>query len=420
MKRYIILILLFVSTSYGITVEEAIKRAKEHLPFYYQNLSDFRSYFYIYRSSISQFFPTLSYSFSYLKYTDRYPFDYFSRTHSLSLNWRLYDSGYRYFNYRSAFFRYRAAKYSLNEVILDIVFQVKYAYLKSAAAKEMLNFRKIQFKAAKADFELATDKQNLGLVKKSDVLQAKVRFENAKYSLVQAENEYKKSVAELNSLIGLPLNSETEVDTSILDKYTENRFPDFEELKEIAFKERPQIKSLTETIKAYEESSKIHLFQYTPSINVFYSINNSYSGYFGKDRYNTYGITLDWVIFSGLKRYYDYLSSKEKERYNRYALKELKRNIELNLFKKNEDLKTAYTKLELARTILEQAQINYEQVLGEYRAGTSDIIALLTAESSLASAHETFVQSILELALTKISIERELGVEDINNIRGSR
>jgi len=101
-------------------------------------------------------------------------------------------------------------------------------------------------------------------------------------------------------------------------------------------------------------------------------------------------------------------------------LKELKRSIELNLFKKNEDLKTAYTKLELARTILEQAEINYKQVLGEYKAGTSDIIALLTAESSLASAHETYVQSILELAITKISIERELGVEDINKVWGSR
>lgn len=301
MKRYILFILLFVNISYGITVEEAIKRAKENLPLYYQGLSDFRSYFYAYRSSVSQFFPSLSYGFSYTRYSDKKPFNYFSRTHSLSLSWSIYNSGYRYFDYRSALHRYRASEYSLDEIILDIVFQVKYAYLKSAAAKERLKFRKIQFRAAKADYELAIDKKKLGLVKRSDVLQAKVRFENAKYSLVQAENEYRKSVAELNSLIGLPLKNDTEIDTSILDKYTENNFPDFEKLKEIAFSVRPEIKSLKETVKAYEESSKIYIFQYTPSVNVFYSINNSYSGYFGKDRYSSYGITLDWVIFSGLK-----------------------------------------------------------------------------------------------------------------------
>ncbi len=420
MKRYAIFILLFINLSYGITIDDAVKRAKEYLPLYYQSLSDFRSYFYTYRSSISEFFPSLSYEFSYTKYNDKNPYNYSSRNQSLSLRWSIYNSGYRYFNYRSALHSYRALKYTLNEVVLDIVFQVKYAYLKSAAAKERLKFRNIQFKAAKADYELAIDKKKLGLVKKSDVLQAKVRFENAKYNLVQAENEYRKSIAELNSLIGFPLNNNTEIDTSILEKYTQNRFPDFEKLKNIAFRTRPKIKGFVENIKAVEESSKIYLFQYTPSLDIFYSLNNSYSGLYGKDRYSYYGITLNWTIFSGLKRYYNYLSSKEKERYNRYALKEVKRNIELNLFKKNEDLKTAYTKLELARTILEQAEINYKQVLGEYRAGTSDIIALLTAESSLASAHETYVQSILEVALTKISIERELGVEDINTVWGNR
>ncbi|WP_457641850.1 TolC family protein [Persephonella sp.] len=418
MKKYIALLLIVINITYGITLEEAIVRAKNYLPLYYQNLSDFKSYFYRYRSAISPFFPRLSYSFSYTKYRDINPVDYFYRNHSLTVRWDIYDSGFTYFSYKSAYLNYKSSKFSFDEAVLDIVYNVKYAYLKCAANKEILKFRKIQFKAAEIDYQLALDKRNLGLVKKSDVLQAKVRYENARYSLVQAENEYRKSVAELNSLLGFPLDRETDVDTTVLDKYTEDNFPDFDRLKEIAFKKRPQIKSYKYLLESSKENTKRALFQYTPSISLYYSLNKNYNSLSGKDSYGSYGLTLNWIIFSGLKRYYDYLYSKEKERYSRYALKELKRKIELNLYKRNEDLKTSYNKLKVAQTILEQAQLNYEQVLGEYKAGTSDIVALLTAESALASAHETYVQSLLDVAVTKVSIERELGVENINTLWG--
>ncbi|WP_456401309.1 TolC family protein [Persephonella sp.] len=420
MKKFFKIIFLLTCWLYGytysLTIEEAVEKAKENLPLYMQKKSDFQSYFLRYRASIGGFFPRLNYEFSYTKYNDISPVNYSTKIHSLTLNWNIYDSGYTFFNFKSEKYLFQSAKSDFDESVLDIIYLVKAAYLKAAASKETLKFRKIQFKSAKVDYDLAVDKKRLGLVKKSDVLQAEVRFKNAKYNLIQAENDFKKSLADLNSLIGRPLDFDTEINPDILEKYISGDFPTFVELKKAVLNLRPKIKSYRNLINAYRERANISLFKFTPNINVFYSLNfydHSLNGY---DNYSLYGISINWNIFSGLKRYYEYLSLKEEERVNRYALEELKRNIILELYKRFEDLKTAYTKLEVAEVILKQAEVNYEQVLGEYKAGTSNIIDLLTAESSLASAHERYIQTVLDICLTKIAIEREVGVDDITRL----
>ena len=413
MVRILFFLFIIFNLSYGLNLEQAIKLSLKNHPFLKQKFSEVRSERFGYFTTYGNFVPTLNFDYTYSKYRDTEP-DYFSRDYSLSLYWTIYNSGQNILLNRVKEKLLKSSQNDYLETVLDVKFQVKKAYYTACANREILRFRKIQLKAAEKNFQMAKKKLKLGLVKKSDYLQAKVRLENVRYMLFQAENEYKKSIAQLNSLIGFPLDTKTEVDTSYLTQVEDQNIPDFNDIKKIALN-RPIFKQYTYDLEASKLRSIQSLLSFTPSVYISYSINRDYSSIYGSyQNYNILRIGFSWTIFEGLKRYYHYLSSKEDERFYRYRLKELKRQILINLYSLYLDLKTSYKNLEVAKTLLKEAEHNYKQALGEYRVGKGDIISLVTAESSLANAHETYVQSLLNIALSKAILEREMGVEKLS------
>lgn len=412
MTRVLIVFFVIINVSYSLSLDEAINLALKNHPFLKQKFSEIRSKRFDYFTTYGNFVPSLSFDYTYSKFRDTQP-DYYARNYSFSLYWTVYNSGQNILLNRIKEKLLKSSQNDYLETVLDIKFQVKKAYYTACANKEILRFRKIQLKAAQKNFQMAERKLKLGLVKKSDYLQAKVRLENVKYMLFQAENEYRKSIAQLNSLIGFPLETKTEIDTSFLTKVEDQNIPDFNSIKKTAFK-RPVFKQYTYDLEASKLRSIQSALSFTPSIYISYSINRDYSSLYGNSQnYNILRIGLTWTVFEGLKRYYYYLSSKEDERFYRYRLKELKRQILLNLYSLYLDLKTSYKNLDVAKTLLIEAEHNYKQALGEYRVGKGDIISLVTAESSLADAHETYVQSLLNIALTRAILEREMGLEKL-------
>ncbi|NPA53089.1 MAG: TolC family protein, partial [Aquificae bacterium] len=365
---------------------------------------------------ISSFLPTVSYNFSYTKNRHTDP-DSFSRSHSLNVFWNIYDSGASIFNKKILKYNYFSSKESFKENILDIFFDVKYAYIKCAASKEIVKFRKTQLKAAKLNLDVAKRKKELGLVKKSDVLQAQVRYENAKYALEQAKNQYKKNLAELNSWLGYPLDNETEINIDDFFFYADDIIPPFQEIEKIAFEKRPLLKQYESLLKVSKYTVKKSLASFTPSISFSFSRTKFFNSLYWKNQYtNTYRISLNWNIFTGFQRYYTYLSAKENEKGSKFSLLEAKRTLKLRLYKTYTDLKTAIARLKVAKSLLEEANLNYKQALGEYKVGTGDILSLIRAEESLASAHETYINSLLDIAISKITLERQMGIKSIREV----
>jgi outer membrane protein TolC len=415
-KKFLLGVLLVFKISLGITLQEAVERAKSVSPLYMQYKTQLKSDFYQYKTWISPFLPYVSYSFSYTKNKHTDP-DYFSRNHSLSINWNIYDSGRSFFNRKILKYNYLSSKELFKENVLDIVYNVKYAYIKCASSKEIVKFRKTQLKAAKLNFDIAKRKKKLGLVKKSDVLQAQVRYENAKYALEQAKNQYIKDLAELNSWLGYPLDSETEINTDDFYFYADDSIPPFYKIEDTALKKRPLLKQYRYNIKASKFSLKQTLFSFSPYISLSYGRTKYFTSIVGSNQYTSfYSISLNWDIFTGFQRYYRYLSAKETEKSSKYSFLETRRKLKLNLFKTYTDLKTAVAKLKVAKALLEEANLNYRQALGEYKVGTGDILSLIRAEEALASAHETYINSLLDIAIAKITLERQMGITSITEV----
>ncbi len=415
-KRFILFILILSLSAHALTLEESIKRIKEVSPLYKQYIYQLNAQYFQYKTWISPFLPAVSYSFSFNKFkgSDQ---DYFSRNHIFSISWNIYDSGNAIFNRKILKYNYLSAKEQFDENVLDLIYNVKYAYLKCVVSKEIVKFRKTQLKAAKLNLKIAKRKKKLGLVKKSDIFQAKVRYENALYQLEEAKNQYLKDLAELNSWLKYPLDRRTEVNENDFFAYADNDIPLYYRIEDYALKHRPVIKQLKYLLKSSRYTVKKVLSSYSPYVSLSFSRNRYFSSLYGSNSYSTtYTLSINWSIFSGFQRYYTYLSSKENEKSTKYQLSELKRNIKVNLYKAYTDLKTAIARLKVAKALLEEADLNYKQALGEYKVGTGDILSLIRAEESLASAHETYINSLFNIAIARLNLERQAGVDNLKEV----
>ena len=265
---------------------------------------------------------------------------------------------------------------------------------------------------SRKDLEVARGRYELGVAKLSDVLQSSVRFEQSKFSLVEAEGELKKSMAQLNSLLGRPLETEYDLAGELEPRVS---LPDPERLGQAALR-RPEIKQSEYAVEAARNLKTRQFSEYLPVITANASYNKSEANRFVSDLEDkAIGIRATWNIFE-LGKFYRTRSAEFDLRVTRDNLDETIRRLLLELRLAYEDYVTASRNVDVAEEQLKQAEHNYAQTFGEYRIGKADIIALVAAEIALSNAREQQTLSRLSIILAKALIERATGVEHIESV----
>jgi outer membrane protein TolC len=82
-----------------------------------------------------------------------------------------------------------------------------------------------------------------------------------------------------------------------------------------------------------------------------------------------------------------------------------------------EDYSTNIESLTLAKQQMIEAQFNYDQAFGEYKAGKGDILSLVRAATLLSDARITVSTSTLDFELSKAAIELTAGIENIETMK---
>ena len=409
----IISFLIFLSQkSYSLTLDEAILLAKETLPSYKASLIKTRSTEALYNASLSPYLPSLDASTVQQRfYTSAVEFP--TGSYDMTLSYTLFDGGNRKASRNIAWLNFDISKEDLRKNLLDVEFNVKTAFYTAIARRDTLEQRKIQLQDAQKDYEVAEGRYKFGVAKLSDVLQASVRLEQARFALVQAEGDFKKAILELNSLIGKPLDSQPQIQGALEMAVT---LPDRDKLSRVVMM-RPEIKQAEDSLKISENNRSLSLSSFYPII----STNASYQKTTGGIRVlatgqgaipeeKVLGITATWNIFE-LGKFFRLKSSGLEKDVSSEQLNDLKRQILLDVHKTYEDFITASNNLKVAQQQFKQAEQNYAQAFGEYKVGKGDILSLVQAESLLANAREQLISSRLNLIVSRSLLERIAGIE---------
>jgi len=399
--------------SCALTLDEAISLAREKLPSYKAGEIHVQSTDALFQGSLSPYLPTLSASGALGPDVTSLD-ELYSNPYNVELSYLLYDAGNRKANRNIARLNLDVDREELRKVLILLEYDVKTAFYSVMAKRNILEERKTQLRDAQKDHEVAAGRNRLGAARLSDVLQASVRLEQARFNVIQAEGEFNNALSDLNSLLMRPLDSPYDIEGSLESSPIR---PERNQLADIALK-RPDIRQAENAIQIKENDTTAARSVLYPSLS--FNVGYQKRIYPGTDieatEQKVVDVTANWNIFE-LSNLYKIKSSKLLKQVQEERLKELKRTVLLEVQKSYEDFLIAHKNLAVAAEQLRQAEHNYAQALGEYRVGKGDILALVQAESSLASARDQQCTSQLNLALAKAQLERVTGIERLESMK---
>ncbi len=413
------LLLLFTCGSLSaMTLEEALSLSKETLPSYKASQLRVRSSEQLSKASLGPFFPSIGASAQWDRhYTSAGEFP--TQDYILSAQYTIFDGGQRRANRGIALTTLDTDREEMRKTLFDLAYNVKVAFYTVIARKDIVEQRNIQLQNAQKVFEVAEGRYKYGVAKLSDVLQASVRLEQSRFSVIQSEGDLKKAFSDLNSLTGKPLEKSYEIEGSLDLLLT---LPERGRLFEYALG-RPEIKEAENAVKVTRFNRSLAGSAFYPVFNASAVYQNTTGGLRAlavggpavqEDKF--IGITATWNLFE-LGKFFRYRSSKFDELTALENLDEAKRTLMLDVDKAYEDLITASNQLKVAQEQVKQADYNYSQAFAEYKVGTGDILSLVQAETLLSSAREQLVTSRLSIVLAKVLIERITGVDSLESLR---
>jgi outer membrane protein len=406
------LIIFNTSLCHALTIDEAITMSKDTLPAYKASVVKVQSSEALYQATLSPYLPRLDASASYERLSVNSA-ELDTRVYDLTLSYTIFDWGNRKANRAIGKFNLDISNEELQKSFLDLSFRVKVAFYTSMALQESVEQRKIQLRDANTDSEVAEGRFKFGVARLSDVLQASVRREQAKFNLIETEGNFRKALTELNSLIGKPLESTYDLQGSL---EIEGEIPDARILSDRAL-ERPDVKQAEGAVQIASQNTAISRSAFFPTL----SASAGYTKFEGDilssyDEEKSAALIATWNLFE-LGKFFVYKSSKFEETVAQENFQDIKRQVLLDVRKTYEDLLTDAGQVLVAREQLKQAEQNYSQALGEYKVGKGDITTLVQAESLLADARDQLIRSRLNRMLTKALLEQRTGIEKLESLR---
>ena len=317
--------------------------------------------------------------------------------------------------------RMNAAEQNSTRVKQAIVYQVSSNYLNILRNRELVRVSEENLRRDQRQLERIEESNRVGALSIADVYRQQSQVANDELSLIQAQNNYAKSKADLVAILSLDPALEYDfVDPSVrtqMDstevKATLQKYSDIRMAIMTALENRPDYKATLENYNAAEANVTGASSSYWPSL----SASASYGVFSNKLRtlsvndYNlSWGISVRWLLFDGFGREQQVQNAKVGSR-----------NAELNLIQAEKDIavevKKALLDLDAARKaweVSEKALISAEQdrriAEERFNLGGGTLLDLLVANANYVGAEANRVNSIAGFLISKYNTEFVLGV----------
>ncbi|MBU4153139.1 MAG: TolC family protein [Proteobacteria bacterium] len=409
-KRFSLFFLLSVchpaSHASGLSLDEAVTNARNSLPIYQASQQKVAATEALYTASLSPYLPTIDGSASENQHHSSAE-TYNSKNYKVAVSYTVFDGGKRLANRKIAGSNLTVDQQETRKSEIELVSTVTTAFYSAIAQRDIVKQRNLQFQFAEKDHNIAKGRHKLGYVKLSDVLQASVRLEQARFNIIEAEGDYRKALSELNSLMGLPLQDIHDLTGSMNDAISP---PDESQINEAA-KNRPEIIQARTAIDISKDTKLLAKSAFYPvvSASAAHDKNDSELYQTSYPEEQIIGFSANWNFFEWGK-YYKVVAARHEVSAAELRLQEAQRKVLLDLSKAKDDFITSSDMLKVADQQIVHAEHNYNQALGEYKAGKGDILSLVQAESLLADAKGQLITAKLDVILSKVQWEKVAGL----------
>lgn len=331
---------------------------------------------------------------------------------SANLSVPIYAGGRIKYGIKSAEYLVEASKLNAENDKNAIAYNISQAYNNLFKANEVVKLLKENLISSQKRDESFIKLENNGVIARNDRLKAQLQTSNIELQLMEAENNYSIANINMDLLLGLPDNTEIEVDSNYIGEDDLGKPDDY--YLNLARENRNDIKALDYQRKAAALGSKSAKAEHLPSLAFT-------GGYVAADipklltitNAVNVGVGIHYNLSNIWKKNSSYVQSKAKEQELAANNDLLNDNVTLEVRRDYQNDLYAHKKIDIYQRALEQAEENYRITLNKYNAGLETITNLLDADTAKITANVNVITSKADAALAHKKLLQTTGT--INN-----
>jgi outer membrane protein TolC len=324
-------------------------------------------------------------------------------TATVTLSQKIFDFGKTFASTEAA---RRLAEVAQEDVELQrqaVTFLVKQNFILINFAQRLIRVQEQSLERADLNLRSARGFFEVGTRPKSDVARAEVDVANARVDLIRARNAERVARAALNTAMGIPVDTPTQVQDILFYQKIEL---DSKQLQAQALAQRPEYKQVRLRVAQTEAQLRRANRDFLPDVTG--------TGTYGGVRNDLnevweVGVALTWTLFDGGNM----IAQVREKRALVESAKALVKVTELNIAQEVEQtylvVNEAQERIAATQTAVASAQENFRLAQGRFDAGVGTILELTDAQLFLTQAQNTEAQALADYRVALAALERATG-----------
>lgn len=326
----------------------------------------------------------------------------------LSASYLLYDFGARSANLESAIQLLAAANASQDSTLQTVFLAAVQAFYQTQAALTALDAAQISEHSAQESFAAAQARYVAGSATPADKLSAQTAYSQATLNRITADGNLKKSQGALANVIGLDANKNVTLTNANTVTVPNNFSGNVDALIEQARQRRPDMQAVVAQVKAAQANTDATRAAGKPIIALSAANNQNNSGGINSHS-SSVGINISVPIFSGYAPTYRVRAAEAQVDAKNAQMERLRLQIALDVWTAYQNLTTATQALQTTADLLDSATQSEHVALGRYKAGMSNMLDVLNAQSALANARQQRVQATFNWNISRAALGQAMG-----------
>jgi|GEM_PF-218396 len=315
-------------------------------------------------------------------------------------------------------------KANIDYTELTLVKAVQQAFLTLLQARGNVRSNKDSVARLESQYKVAQAYYDVGLKPRLDVLQAESDLAAAEQSLLSAENTVLVQIAQLNSLLNLPLNEQT--------NYVGELFyipfsMSIEDCLDTAYKQRPDLYMGVKSVQMAERDAKIAASPLYPQVQAQFTHTRQgnapdldlrdMSGATTPES-TTVGVTASLQAWDWGSTYFGLQAARENVKKLQADLAKLRLDVGYQVKTYYLNIQDAAKRISVARTAVEASKEAYRMAEARYQAQVGTSVDVLTAQSSLSTAEYNLTQALTDYQSALADIYVAMGLKNLNLAAG--
>jgi outer membrane protein len=406
----------------SVTLEEAVRLAKQVQPSVVSAQGNMKSAAAQYRTTWGSFIPTVNFNSSYGTSYSNGPSRVNQITgevitgksyaqsisNSISGSVDLFTGFRRTAQMSAARSSEVAAEAGLVDAAYQATLSAEQAFFSALAATELVRVRRLSVQRAQQQLTVSINKLKAGSATRSDSLRSLVILGQAQLQLLTAQTAVATAEANLGRVVGADGRVRALPDSAYL-RLTE--VPDTSVLRDEAEKSSPQVRAAEAQANAAQAGVKASKSAWWPQLNLSgrysYNGNNSQDYQFFDSRSATLALT--FPIFNGFQRDLSIVNAQTSAATATATASDTRRQVDASLTARLAELESAMAQIDIATTSLSAATEDLRVNQDRYRLGVATIVDVLSSQEALSQAEVDVIQARFNYVIAKAQIEALIG-----------